>query len=595
MATFLKDATFSGSNGSHFKLRLEYEYTQSQADNKTTITYYNYFQSKDGWSGSGSADSITGYINGSKVGTTNSIGVNATKLLGSKVVEITHNADGTFPTTSYTAKIDSAWNNVNRAELSGSLTSSNIPKIDRYPMITEAPNFNDEDNPKIKYTTALGFTGATVQAGIKVGDTIVVSLRDVVVADGEYTFELDSTERNALRNATPNSNTLAVQFLLRTTYNGTNYDSTSNKTMSIVNANPTFSVAYQDTNATTLAITNNNQQIIQNNSTLQVNITSATALKGASLSSVDININGTISTESISSATKNVNIGALNIASDINAIVTLKDSRNNMTTITLPITILSWSLPTAIITLNRKNNFYTETDINVDANYSSLDSKNTITIKMRQKKTSEGSYGSYTNLSDNVTTTFNADNTYEWDIQVLVQDAIGSTTYNLTLGIGQPILFVDRRRRNVGIDCFPDSTNAFEVNGNAKVSGNLIVGNENVINKIDDYLTYSTTANIIGYWIDGRPIYRKTYHLTTTAGWQSFPESDISNDIDILINIGGIVKQSSGTQVPIPYYINSSDFANVYYAPQSNYFVVTTGASYGFGDTYIYIDYVETL
>ena len=256
MAT-LKEANFNGTNGSHFKLRLDYTYAQDQANNQTRITLWNNFVSMDGYSGSGSANSVTGYVNGTKVGTTDSIGRNTSKLLGYKDIYITHNADGTFPSTAYTASIQTGWS-LGEANVSGNITSSQIPKIDRYPMITEAPNFTDEDNPKIKYTTALGFSGATVKAGIKVGDTIVIALRDVVVADGEYTFELTNTERNALRNATPNSNTLSVVFLLRTTYNGTNYDSTSSKTLTIINANPTFNVAYQDTNATTLAITNNN-------------------------------------------------------------------------------------------------------------------------------------------------------------------------------------------------------------------------------------------------------------------------------------------------------------------------------------------------
>jgi hypothetical protein len=216
----------------------------------------------NGYSGSGA--NTTGYINNERVGSTTSIGVNEKKLLGKKSVLVTHNQDGTFPNTSYSASISSPWG-IGTASVSGTLTSSQIPKINRYPQITSAPDFNDEENPTIQYTTALGFEGATVKAGIKVGNTIVVSLRDVVVADGQYTFELATSERNALRNATPNSNTLQVTFLLRTTYNSTNYDSTSNKTLTIVNANPT-------TSTTTTLITSKSPTTTTTIQTPQINV-----------------------------------------------------------------------------------------------------------------------------------------------------------------------------------------------------------------------------------------------------------------------------------------------------------------------------------
>ena len=139
-------------------------------------------------------------------------------------------------------------------------------------------------------------------------------------------------------------------------------------------------------------------------------------------------------------STGTINIGTLNLSSNIEALVTLVDSRGLGTGIPLTLEILDWQLPTAIVNLSRQNNFYSETDINVDANYSSLDGKNTITIKARSKKITDSSYGAYTDLQDSVTSVLQLDNNYQWDVQVLVEDLIGSTTYNLSLGIGLPIL-----------------------------------------------------------------------------------------------------------------------------------------------------------
>jgi hypothetical protein len=128
--------------------------------------------------------------------------------------------------------------------------------------------------------------------------------------------------------------------------------------------------------------------------------------------------------------------------------------------------VLDWTLPTAIITAQRQSNYYSETDINVNADYASVDSKNAVTIKCRYKKTTDTTYGSYVDLQDEVTSTITLDNLYEWNVQVLVSDLFGSTTYNLTVPLGMPIIFFDRLKNSVGINCFPQDQKSLEINGN---------------------------------------------------------------------------------------------------------------------------------
>lgn len=261
------------------------------------------------------------------------------------------------------------------------------------------------------------------------------------------------------------------------TYNGSTLVGTAQClfTAKVVNSDPTFNVAYQDTNSTTIAITENNQQLIQNVSTLQINVTNASAKNYASLSSVEVIIAGQTTSQSISSATKNIDLGTINLSSDTEISVKLIDSRGISTTKTLTLQMLEWSLPTAIINLARESNYYTETNINVNADYSSLDNKNTISIKYRYKKVNDANYSQYYTLQDNISSTFNADNTYEWNVQVLLQDRIGSTTYNLTLNKGIPITFFDRVKRSVGVNCFPNDTESLEVSG------------ENILTRIEGF------------------------------------------------------------------------------------------------------------
>ena len=328
-----------------------------------------------------------------------------------------------------------------------------------------------------------------------IGDTITINMNrkanifthTVTLYFGNYSYQIAT---GVTDNCTLNTSTIASNMYQQipnaasgqgnitvATYNGSTLVGTAQClfTAKVVNSDPTFNAAYQDTNATTTAITGDNQLIIQNNSTLQVNITNASAKNYASLSSVSVTIAGQTTTQSISSATKNIDLGTINLSSDTQMVVKLTDSRGISSSQTLTLQMLEWSLPTAIITLARENNFYTETNINVNADYSSLDSKNTITIKYRYKKVSDSDYSQYYTLQDNVSSTFNADNTYEWNVQVLLQDKLGTTTYNLTLNKGIPIAFFDRLKRSVGIDCFPSDNGSLEVDG------------ENILTRIEGF------------------------------------------------------------------------------------------------------------
>ena len=411
---------------------------------------------------------------------------------------LTHNADGTSPTktvsTSWTASFGG-----------GGSTSAQVvaPKILRQANITAADNFTDEGNPKITYTNPAGNSVNTLMACITTASdgTIRVPYRDISKTGTSYTFNLTESERNTLRSLTPNSTTLQVKFLIRTNIGGTNLYSSVERTMTIVNGNPTFSAAYLDTNSTTTAITNNNQKIIRNNSTLQINTTNLSAKKYATLSSIKTVLNGVTYNGTISGTTATFNIGTLNVSSNTTAAVTLTDSRGLKTTQNLTIQVLDWVLPSAIITAQRENNFYNPTTINVDASYSSLDGENTLTIQMRYKKTTDSDYGSYQTLQDDTPTTVQLDNNYEWNVQVLLTDRLGTKTYNLLIERGIPIAFFDRKKRSLSIEKFPANENSLEVAGDVYVG---TTANNNVINVLEKMQSRpraeTTDANITHKW-----------------------------------------------------------------------------------------------
>lgn len=303
---------------------------------------------------------------------------------------------------------------------SGSWSLNTIP---RQANITSAPNFNDTQNPTIGYSNPAGNNVSSLQARIEnaAGNSAYVQYRDINKTGSSYTYNLTEAERNVLRAACQNSKTLTVKFVIRTIIGGNTFWSTADRTLTIVNGEPTFSAAYADMDEDTLAITENNQQIIRNQSYLQINLTNVSAKKSATISSARAVINGTTYNGTATSAsTYRINVGTINLSSNSTAAVTVTDSRGFSTTQNLELSVLNWQLPTAIITTARQSHYYTPTTLNVDADYSYLDGKNAISIKYRYEPvttlpaTNLFDYSSSYNASPNsppsaITVTLNVD------------------------------------------------------------------------------------------------------------------------------------------------------------------------------------------
>ena len=388
---------------------------------------------------------------------------------------ITHNADGN---RSFSASAQAGIYTV-AVNCSGS-GSWALPQIPRQATATGGTDFNDTQNPTVYYSNPAGNSVTTLQAYIEnaSGTVQYVSPRNISKTGNSYTFPLTEAERNTLRSAIPNSNSMQVRLVIYTVIGGNQFWSWQTKTMSIVNSNPTISsIAYQDTKSQTTAITGNNQIIIQNNSTLQFNFSTLKALKYATLKTVAVTLNGVTKSANLSGssvASSTINFGTVNSSQNINASIVITDSRGNKSTYSKAITVWSWSLPSAIITCQRENNFYDETNINVNADYSSLNGKNTINITYQYKKTTDSTYSQPQTLEDDVTTQFSIDNEYAWNIKVTITDLLGTTTYNIFIDKGIPIVYFDRLNNSTGFNCFPKNQKSVEINGQDVM--NMFVG-----------------------------------------------------------------------------------------------------------------------
>lgn len=410
-------------------------------------------------------------------------------LVASGTYTFTHNSSGA---KSFTASAQAGIYTV-AVNCTGSGTFS-LPTIARVSTINSISGSRVTDNFKVNYTEySSAFTNNLLIAVN--GQSTAQTITDY---QSGASFTLSSGLKNAIYSATATSKTVTLSFRLAT-YNGSTLVGTSSATtvnVTINNATPTIgSVAYIDSNSATTAITGDNQYIIRNKSTLQVTLTDLTAINGASLSKVELTIGGRTTTATLSGTTvssKVVNIGALNLSSNSTLTVKLTDSRGNSATVTKTVLIYDWVAPTAVLSCNRESNYYTETNLLVNANYSSLGGNNSVTIKAYTKLSSASSYGNAIDVTNGEATVLSLDNTEAWNVKVVVADKLDSTTYVLYVDRGQPIIFFDRLKNSVGVNCFPADESSLEVNG-LRLDDKIHVGSQ----QIYDYYTTSASGEAV--------------------------------------------------------------------------------------------------
>ena len=523
--------------------------SQSVANNTTTIawTLKGAGSAQSSWYRAGNFKVV---INGSTVySSTTRIQLYDGTLVASGNFTMTHDTAGnkTFSASAeagiYTVAVNCSG--------SGSFT---LPQIARAATITAAPNFTDIQNPTINYQNAAGNSVSSLQACISLtGSTDNITYRDIPKTGTSYTFELTEAERNVLRAAAPNSNTLSVIFYIKTVISGQTYYATATRTMTIVNATPSMaSPTYQDSNSTTTAITGDDQKIIQKQSSLTITIPTATALKYATITKYQVTINGVTREQTTAG---NMSWGVLDVSQNITATVKAIDSRGNSVVRSMQITVEAWQQPYAVISCARENNFYTDTVLNVSPTVSALSGQNSVTIQEQHKKTTESAYSTPTAVTPNTDTTIQLDNLYDWNVKIIVSDRLASTTYNIIVQKGMPIVYFDRLKSSTGFNCFPENSDSVESQG-LVLDDVIYIGSQQLYAQYD--FTSAGTVTLLGAYdyrlIDGifngftiPAAYEKSYKLTAQVTSQN--ENTVGASISEITCSGGTW---SGTTFRVP-------------------------------------------
>ena len=435
---------------------------------------------------------------------------------------IAHNNDGT-------KSVNWAWSCATGTSGLGTISNSGtqtLTQIPRQANITSCYDFNDEQNPTMTFSNPGGFA---LNARLEFAGTNIK--RNNIPNTGSVTFTFTDAERKLLRQKCT-GNSMTVRFVIATILNGNEtWWSWFDKTMTIVNGNPTFSnFTFADTNTKTVALTGNNQHCIQGYSNIKGIISvanKAIAQKKAAMSkyrftigtqSVDINYS---STAEVSGTLNSVPSGTFNMYAI--------DSRNNSTLVTkLATKVVQYVKPVinaSTITATRDSGGVgTNCTLKFDGTFwnNNFGKKaNSIKIKYQLKKTTESTWVDGTTT---ITPTINGNNfsfqgliarskddpsweiSESYSIKVIVTDELDTSFTETILINAVPNLALSQN--GVGIMCkYEDS-----VGGKLQVDGR----------RIDKPIIHNKDANgwIKIEFIDHvEYIYTTVVNKTFNSGW----------------------------------------------------------------------------
>lgn len=492
--------------------------SQSMANNNSSVSYQSrlYYSNSYGFS---SYDPTTKSISGTGAGS-QSANAYGTYGGGETVLQtitgvVGHNASGNA-NVSMSANFNAGPWGYN-VTASGSVA---LPQIKRLATVTNAPNFNDEDNNiQVSFNNPANFEVVPyMDFFLNDGTSLGRIQREKAKYTSPYTWIFTQEEINTLRTyfASSNSGQVNIGFF---TYNGNTYLGYNfiKKTFSIVNANPIFTnFDYNDINTTTLALTGNSKYNINGYSTIRVLISSlnkAEAQKGASMVKYQFMI-GDTTKEVAYSDSSSVYIDIPNASVGEYKVYAI-DSRNNSTLVTkLALRNINYEP----IYIDRGNSNAERDDggigENVTLNYRGTiwnDSfgqvSNAITVsKYEFKKVSDSEWITGTT---NITPTISENSLsfsglvrsnetgYKFPIQesynfrITLQDKLSETTVELTpLPSGTPNISLNRN--GVGIMCDYDES----LGGLLQVGGEVFEHTKTVVDYIIPSAVHSVSLDI---------------------------------------------------------------------------------------------------
>lgn len=329
---------------------------------------------------------------------------------------------------------------------------------------------------------------------IKNGSTTYLSLAGRIWSAGTAyrTITLTSSERTTLLNAMASIKSFTATIELVTKSGSTQIGSASTCTCTIrtsqANSGPSISgFTFADSYSTTIAITDNDQVLIQDYSRLTVTPGTATARNGASIVSYSAVCSGVTKSNTTGAA---LSLGTIGTSGTRDITLTVTDSRGYTASVTQSVTVVPYSKPrVSSVSLRRTNDIETEMQLVFNGSISPITvdgtQKNSLLYaRYRYKLTSASSYNSYTNILGSVTATSssfsfsnlelcNLDSESSYDFHLQIRDELNSlTSLDLYFVVSQGTPLVALRKKMVGINT-PSPETALHVVGDTRIEGTL--------------------------------------------------------------------------------------------------------------------------
>ena len=500
---------------------------QNVNGNYTVFRLYGYFY----YGGGTQVSSAMGngfYLDGTYIHSGNYTFSPGYHLLGTKDIVVGHNNDGTYPGR-YVGIRASSWH------MSGN-TGGNIyaGNIARFATITNAPaTLTDEGSFWFSYSNPANSSMSCWIEVSPVGEHLCE--RQLSGTSGTYTWELTQSEREQIRAKMPNTNSAVCRIGLYSTIGGSTNASYVDKTLTIVNANPIFNnFVFEDTNTVTLALTGNNQNIIQGYSNVKATIPVefiAEAQKSASM----VKYSFTCSDDQkdiIYSASESTNNTINNVKSGVFNVYAI-DSRNNSTLVTKNAnqTISYTPITKGTATTTRQNGVLEQTTLSLNGTVDLVNfgqvTNSIQEAKFRYKITDSSTWSNYRNITltvdNNGNYSYNGliqgdtnngfDTGHSYNIEIVVSDNLSTVTFTANLGSGIPNIAL--HKNGVGIMGKYDTS----------VGGLLQVGGANIITDFSE-----NEVKLPIKWIDGKSVYNKAVAINfPTSSTSSSTYHNISN------------------------------------------------------------------
>ena len=337
---------------------------------------------------------------------------------------------------------------------------------------------------------------------IKQNNTVLATYTILTSTLGTNDIALSlSDEQTDILGAMTTQKEFSATYVLTTYLDGTQIGSPSTFSAVIMttadNSAPTFTAfTHADTNATTTAVTENNQLYIQGKSTMTISCTAATAKNEASI----VSYMATLGDKRVTSSTTTINFGTVKESGKLT--VTAIDSRGYATFVEADVVVIPYiNIMTNRYSIRRENEVEDNLVILFEGAISPVNVENVaknyfVQARYRYKRVTSDSWSAYSTIA-NVTSTSSSfsyytldwidlDSDYDWDIQIEVSDRLSTNTFNVVVNKGKPL--VSFRSQKIGVNTnIPQYT--LDVDGDINAS-NSIYANGGIVQGFRGHFSY---------------------------------------------------------------------------------------------------------